>query len=87
MQEREPGVAVGRVDEAPRRERRQPELVRAAFGREAAVHDRERALGVGARRPAPAAGSARAAGGRGAVVELVRDAQEALAGAELERRA
>ena len=36
------------VDEPARHERREPELVRAAFGGEPAVHDRERALGVGA---------------------------------------
>ena len=87
MHEREAGGAVGRVDEPPRRERRQPELVHAAFGGEPAVHDRERALGVGARdrrrqrevRAQPVVARA--------VVELVRDAEEPLAGAELERRA
>ena len=87
MDERETGVAVGRVDESPRRERRQPVLRNATFGGEAAVHDGERALGVGSGRP----GREREVGAEpmvaGAVVELVGDAQEAFAGAQLERRA
>ena len=74
-------------DEPPRRERRQAVFVHAAFRGEAAVHDGERALGVGA---ADARGQrevrAQSMIAR-AVVELVRDAQEALAGAQLERRA
>ena len=87
MHEREPGVAVGRVDEAARRERRQAVLVHAAFGGEAAVHDRERALGVGAvDRRGQREVRAQAVVAR-AVVELVRDAQEPLAGAQLERGA
>ena len=87
MHEREPDRAVGRVDEAARRERRQAELVGAALGGEPAVHDRERALGVGAvDRRGQREVRAQPMVAR-AVVELVRDAQEALAGAQLERGA
>ena len=60
-----PTGAVGAVDEAPGDERREPDLVRAALGGEAAVHDGERALGVGPGDAARAAGSGRGAGGRG----------------------
>ena len=87
VDEREPGGAVGRVDEAAGREGRQPVLVHAAFGSEPAVHDRERAFRVGALdacrerevRAQPVIA--------GRVVDLVRDAQEALAGTKFERRA
>ena len=87
MHEREAGRAVGRVDEPPRRERRQPELLHAAFGGEPAVHDRERALGVGSvDRRGQREVRAQPVVAR-LVVELVRDAEEAFAGAQLERRA
>ena len=65
VQDREPERAVRRVDEAAGDERRQRRLVRAALGGEPPLDDRERALGRRTGRPAPAAGSAPAAGGRG----------------------
>ena len=49
MEHREPDAAAPSVDEPARDERRKAELVRATLRVEAAVHDRERALGVGAR--------------------------------------
>ena len=65
----------------------QAELVHAALGREAAVHDRERALRVGA----VDRGGQREVRAQAvvacAVVDLVRDAQEPFAGPELERGA
>ena len=48
VQEREPGGTVGRVDEPAGHEGGESVLELAAFGGEAARHDRERALGVGA---------------------------------------
>ena len=85
VEQREPGVAVGAVDEPARHERGQAELVRAALGGEPAVHDRERALGVGAvdRRGEREVGAQAVVAH--AVVELDVHAEEALAGAQLER--
>ena len=74
VHEREPDGAVGRVDEATGRERRQPELLRTSFGLEPAVHDGERALRVRAghaRREREVGAEAMVAA---AVVELVGDA-------------
>ena len=60
----------------------------AAFGGEAAVHDGERALGVGAGAPASGKREVRAQPMIARpVVELVRDAEEPFAGAQLERGA
>ncbi len=87
VEEREAQLSVRHVDEASRYERREPELVRSALGREPAVHDSERALGVGA-----------GDGGRewevgpesvvpAPVVELDSDPEEGFPVAELEDRA
>ena len=86
VHEREPDGAVGRVDEAARRERREPVLVRAALGGRAPRCTTANAHS--ASEPATARGErevrAEPVVAR-SVVELVRDPQEALAGAELER--
>ena len=65
MDEREAGAPVRGVHEAARHERREAELVGAALRGQAPVDDGERALRVRAASPAPAAGSAPAAGGHG----------------------
>ena len=87
VQQREALLAVGAVDEATRHERRQAHLVRPALRGEPAVHDGERALGVGAldRRGEREVGAETVVAA--AVVELGVDPQEALAGAQLERGA
>ena len=63
------GEPAGR-HEAARRERGQPQLGGPALGLEAPLDDREGALGPGRRRPARAAGSGPAAGGRGAGLSM-----------------
>ncbi len=77
------GIGVRAVDEAAGHERGEPELVGAALGGETAVHDRERALGVGT----VDRGRQREVGAQAvvahAVVELHVHPHEALAGAQL----
>ena len=85
MEQRAAGVAVGRVDEPARRKGRQSELVRAALGGQAPVHDGERTLGVGAVDASREREVSAQPVVAGLVVELVGDAQEALVGAQLER--
>ena len=88
MQQREPDRR-RRTQSTKRRDTNvgQAELVRAALGGEAAVHDRERALGVGAghRRGQREVGAQPVVAH--AVVELGAHTHEALAGAQLEGRA
>ena len=87
MHEGDTGTAVARVDETPRDECGEPELVGPAFRSEPAPHDRERAL-----RTRAVDGSREGEVGSEAVVtrvvvELDPHAEEPLVSAELERGA